>query len=115
VDPVVAGADASSKGNTPTPPGSPSPSPSPPPSFGFIPKAYAPIATTTEEEKPKPALPSSSPGNPYKSMFVKGASEFVDKSKDVERKEADKKIEEEDEEELPEGMFCLLMLKPCFL
>ncbi|XP_070200550.1 formin-binding protein 4-like isoform X2 [Littorina saxatilis] len=79
--------------------------------IGFIPKPEASIATTEELRESKPIIvvkeektikkekrskPSSS--HAYKSMFVKGAVEFVKKEKDEEK--TDKVLEME--EELPE-------------
>lgn len=77
------------------------------PDLGFIPRPDASVPVAPEEKKDhKPApfaeekrsKPSSSV-NAYKSMFVKGASEFVQKEKEEEKRNS----EVEKEEELPEG------------
>ena len=77
------------------------------PDLGFIPRPDASVPIATEEKKDhKPASfaeekrskPSSSV-NAYKSMFVKGASEFVHKEKEDEKRNNEMEMEEE----LPEG------------
>ena len=78
------------------------------PDLGFIPRPDASLPVATEETKDRKPAPRadekksrpSSSANAYKSMFVKGASEFLQKGKEEEEKRSNGV---EKEEELPEG------------